>query len=344
MKAPELKTLLKTAIRKGWAILMRSVPGCGKSDCADQAVIELNNEGFDCEMAIEHPVVSDPTDPKGLPYAEKRIVNGKEITEANFLPYGNLRRMMEATKPLVVFLDDLGQASPAVQASYMQLLLAREINGKRISDHVRFIAATNGKQDGAGVSGLITPLINRFRSVVTLDCDASAWIQWAIKNGMPLELMAYMQFKPDAITSFDPTKAKDMTAFASPRSWAFLGEWFNAGVKDLETWSGCVGIGQATGFHGFCSIFNDVKNLIPAILTNPNAAPIPAEPDRLFAVCASLSYQASKKNIDAIAQYMERLDEMQSMFFWVTAPSRKPEIMESNAFTKWSIAHQDLIK
>lgn len=314
-------------------MLVQSSPGIGKSDLINAAVAEL---GFD--SITVHPVVEEPTDAKGLP----GIVDGK----ADFLPYGNLRKMIDAKSPLVVFLDDLGQAPQSVQAAYMQLLLAREINGKKISEHVRFIAATNRRADGAGVSGLITPLLSRFRATVELECDASDWQKWALKNAMPIELIAFIGFCPALLSNFDPKHAREMKPFACPRTVAFLGEWLNAGLSDLETMKGCVGEAFAAQFAGFRSIYLKVANLPAQIMVNPMKAPLLEKPDEQFALSAALSYNASKKSIDNIAAYVERSEfpaEMRA-FFWKASTGRNPDIQNTNAFTRYAIAHAEEIK
>ena len=57
---------------------------------------------------------------------------------AYFLPYGELHEILHAQEETIFFLDDLGQATPAVQAACMQLILARRINGHIVSDKVTF--------------------------------------------------------------------------------------------------------------------------------------------------------------------------------------------------------------
>ena len=113
-------------------MLITGAPGTGKSDIVDQATREAG-----AELIISHPVTSDPTDFKGL----GALVDG----EAKFLPFDQLKDLITATRPTVFFLDDLGQAPPAVQAAAMQLILARRVNGHKVSDAVTFIAATNRK-------------------------------------------------------------------------------------------------------------------------------------------------------------------------------------------------------
>ena len=331
MKASQLISTLKLAIAQRWSVLIEGSPGIGKSDIVSQAVSALS-----ADLMIAHPVTSDPTDYKGLP----GIVDG----EAEFLPYGELRRLMSATSPLVCFLDDLGQGSQATQAALMQLVLAREINGQKIPACVTFIGATNRRTDGAGVSGLLTPLRSRFRSTIELTPDAGEWCKWALANSMPIELIAYLNLKPNMLSTFDPKTAKDGKPFACPRTIAFLGDWLNAGIDDAETVNGCVGEAFGTEFLGFRAIYKQVAGLPQQVIANPANAPVPTEVDRMFALSAALSYHASPKNIDAIGSYMDRVSSEFRTFFWKASTARKPELVTTNAHQNWAIKHSDDIQ
>lgn len=331
MKPSEIIPVLRIALENKYPILLTSSPGIGKSEIITQVVKEL---GYD--LAIEHPVISDPCDAKGLP----AIVNGK----ADFMPYGNLRRMMETTTPLSCFIDDLGQSPNSVQASYMQLLLAREIGGKKISNEVRFIAATNGRKDQAGVSGIITPLINRFYAILQLDINVEDWCKWAFNNNVPVELISFAQFRPELLEKgFNEKSGKELKAYATPRSVKFLGDWMNKGVMDVGIWSGCVGEAFATEFSGFYKIWKEVGNLIPQILMNPKKARIPDEkPDHQYAVCAALAYKATEGNIDSIGTYLDRFENGEfRVFTWKCLTARDKSLCNTASFQSWSIKHSE---
>ncbi|NQV17777.1 MAG: Hint domain-containing protein [Armatimonadetes bacterium] len=106
MRATQLLETLKFSIENKFPVLIKGSPGVGKSNLVTQACKET-----DTELIVSHPVVSDPTDFKGLPFPVK---NG---TEATFLPFGDLLQLIKAEKPTVFFLDDLGQAPASVQAA-----------------------------------------------------------------------------------------------------------------------------------------------------------------------------------------------------------------------------------
>jgi len=79
MKPSHTKTLLTHSIKASLPVLIVGKPGVGKTDVVSQAARETNSD-----LLISHPAVSDPTDAKGLPWAEAGA------KQATFLPFGDL--------------------------------------------------------------------------------------------------------------------------------------------------------------------------------------------------------------------------------------------------------------
>lgn len=326
MNITAFASCLKTALINNWPVLVQSAPGLGKSDVVASVANEL---GYD--LMIMHPVVQSPDDVKGLGFITPS-------GDAAFIPYENMRRLLTATSPLICFIDDLGQAPQSMQGAYMQLILARELDGKKLSPFVRFVSATNRRSDNAGATGLITALISRFRAVITLDVDAGAWVQWALANGVPAELVAFIKFRPDLISTFNPSKRDEQ--FACPRTIAALGDWVKAGVIDLEVWQGAVGEAFATEFFGFYQIYTKVAGLPAQIVMNPAKAQIPTSPDLAFALTSALAFMASEKNIDALAIYTKRLDGEFRTFFWRSVVVKKPALASTQAYITYTLENQ----
>lgn len=350
LKPSELLSTLKVAYKKCWPTLIVGTPGGGKTELFKKAARESIWEGDDkpYDLEISHPVISDPTDYKGCPALLKEVVGNKETTIAEFLPFGALRRMIEAIRPLLVGFDDIGQAPQSVQAALMQLLLERSIDGKKISEHVRFVAATNGKKDGAGVSGLITPLISRFRTIVDLQIDPVEWRTWAINAGMPVELIGYISLFPEDISTFNPANSKDIKNFSCPRTLEFLGDWVNAGVMDVRIWKGTVGEDVATKFKGFYEIFKSVGMIIDNIIKSGDKVDLPQDDAKFghisYAISSALSYKASVVNIDNIAKYIEKLGKKEAdyrVFFWKTATEKTPDLKHSKQYITWCATHSE---
>lgn len=320
MNAKTIKPILKISIENNWPVLLVGKPGVGKTDLVKEVAGEFANADFD----ITHPVISDPTDYKGVPSAHGEV--------AKFLPFEFLNGLIQASRLTIVLIDDLGQAPMAVQAAIMQVVLERRIGEHKISDNVRFIACTNSRKDKAGVSGLILPLVNRF-TVIDFDAELQAWIEWALKNEVCAELIAFLRNRPALFNHYVPKN--DIANFPSPRALKRLSDWYKAGVKDLDVFTGCVGSEFATEFYSFLSIYEKVKDIIPAILKNPDGAPVPSEASLLYAVASGLAWYAKDNNFGSFIQYSNRMPKEFQTLFIQDAIRRTPSVAETKGYVDW---------
>jgi hypothetical protein len=327
MNTKTLLPVLSNLIKNQLQFLLVGAPAIGKTETVKQACKDAGNE-----LIIMHPVVSDPTDFKGI----GAIVNDV----AEFLPTGELRKLMNADEPTLCFIDDLGQASPAVQASLMQLILAREINGKKISDQVTFAGATNRRRDKAGVKGVLQPLLSRFRTILEVEVDLDGWVSWALRNDMPAELIAFIRFRSDLLHKFDPdavsSTGESLINQPSPRTWESVGLLTKAGITDYEVIAGAVGEAGATEYCGFLAMIKKLGNLPSQILAG-EMPDCPADPSTLFALSACLAkYSASQFAI--VARWIgEKMPLEFAGRFLVDAEAKNPDISAQKEFADLSL-------
>ncbi len=293
----QLRSLAAACFAAREPILIKGAPGVGKTDILGLAAADAEHD-----IILSHPVTSDPTDAKGLPWKG-------EGDEATFLPFGDLAQAIRATKPTVWFLDDLGQASAAVQASYMQLVLARRVNGHRLPDCVTFAAATNRRADRAGVQGILEPVKSRF-TIFELETTLDDWREWALEHDMPASLIGFLSARPELLSKFEATQ--DITNSPCPRNWAGVGR-LQATVPDavrLQAFAGRVGEADAVSYMGFLEMLEKAPDP-DAILMDPDGARLPdlEEPGIAYAVALALSYRATAKNFGSIAIYAKRMYE-----------------------------------
>lgn len=283
-------------IRSRSPLLVTGAPGLGKSDIIAEAA-----RLAEAEMIISHPAVADPTDAKGLPWV------AKDGMSATFLPFGELSRATRATKSTVWFLDDLGQAPAAVQASFMQLLLARRVNEHHLPDCVTFIAATNRRTDRAGVSGILEPVKSRFVSIVNLEANEEDWVKWAMGHGITEHVIAFIRFRKDLLSKFEASA--DLTNSPVPRTWAHASKILGMNLSPVvqsAALAGAIGEGACVEFLSFLKLYQELPN-IELILKDPKKTEIPTNPAILYAVVTALGMKCDDKNFSNISVYAERL-------------------------------------
>ena len=327
MRPTHLSHFLAQAIAARLPVLITGAPGIGKSDLVAQAA-----QAAGADLILSHPAVADPTDAKGLPWVSP------DKKSATFLPFGELAQAIKATTSTVWFLDDLGQAPASVQASFMQLLLARRVNGHALPDCVSFVAATNRRTDRAGVTGILEPVKSRFVSIVELEPNLDDWCQWAFSAGMPPELVAFLRFRPDLLCAFAPSA--DLTNCPLPRTWAHVGKLLALGLPQAiqhAALTGAVGEGAAVEFGAFLRLYLELP-AIDGILLDPDASEIPKMPATLYAVATALGTRSTVQNFGRIARYAQRLVDAQHGEFAALlvrdCARREKGIMQTTAFVK----------
>lgn len=334
MKPSQVITYLSAAIQARRPTLLVGGPGEGKT-----SLVKLAAKLADADVVISHPAVADPTDAKGFPWIEK----GK----ASFVPFGDVRVLLESTKLTVWFLDDLGQAPPAVQASYMPWLLERQVAGNRLPDHVVIVAATNRRTDRAGVSGILEPVKSRFTSIIEFAADLDEWCNWAVDEGpdggakvIPPVVVAYLRFTSGdgTLSKFEPTA--DLKNSPVPRTWENAGAILNMNLPaavEAEALVGAIGEGQATQLLAYVQMFRQLPS-IDAILVDPNSVPVPKQANVLYAVTTALASKANDRNVQRVFRFGERLVEAGHGEFATLLVRdtlrRKPDLQQTPAFVK----------
>lgn len=285
-------------------LLLVGSPGSGKTECINSVVTDLGYEKIDI-----HGVTADPTDVKGMPSTWKE--GTKQV--ADWLPFGDMQRMIEVKEPLVVFYDDVGNSIDMVQSGFGQLVQGRCINGYRISDTVRFIAATNSRKDKTGIRGIISSFVNRF-TVLEYEPDVESWIQWAKRNGIHGSVIDFVRVRPALFNDYVPTS--DIKNNPSPRAIKRMSDWIKDDVSILSVLSGAVGESFAIEYLAFMSVYKDLKGLPDDCIKNPTTARVPDKGNVLYALVGVFRHRADKNNMSQIFEYAKRMPaEFRTLLF-----------------------------
>jgi hypothetical protein len=297
MRPKDVFALLVESIKAKFPVMLTGQPGVGKTD-----IVKAVAKAVDHALIVCHLVVYDATDMKGIPYPS---ADGET---ARWLPYGVLKSILGATTPTVVFFDDMGQAPASVQASTMQLLLERAIDGHKVPDCVTFVAATNRRTDKAGVGGILEPVKSRFVTIVNVDAHVDDWCEWALDNGIDPMMVAFHRLRgSELLSAFKPSA--DMTQSPTPRTWVHCDRITKLKLPFevmREAAGGSVGADAAGEYFAFREIVAQLPNP-DALLMDPDKAMIPNNPSALYAVATALGAKANVNTFDSIARYAERL-------------------------------------
>ncbi len=233
------KAILK-AFKVKRPIFLWGPPGIGKSDVVADIAVELGGAVIDLRMAQ-----MEPTDIRGIPFYNK------DTGKMDWAPPVELPDEEFASQfPIVVlFLDEMNSAPPAVQAAGYQLILNRRVGKYKLPDNVVIVAAGNRESDKGVTYRMPMPLANRFLHI-EMRADFASWQTWAVKNNKHKDVVGYLSYAKQDLYEFDSKSVS--RAFATPRTWCFISDLLDDDDTDADTLfnliAGAVGEGLATKF------------------------------------------------------------------------------------------------
>jgi len=244
------KSILR-AFNKQRPIFIWGAPGIGKSDIIHQIGEQLDALVIDVRLSLW-----EPTDIKGIPYYAANDNCMKWAPPAE-LPTAE---MAKKHKKIILFLDEMNSAAPAVQAAAYQLILNRKVGQYVLPDNVLIVAAGNRDADKGVTYRMPAPLANRFVHL-ELKVDFDDWFSWATENKIHTDVVGYLTFAKKDLYDFDPKSPS--RSFATPRSWSFVSELLEDDDDENTTTdlvSGAVGEGLAVKFMAHRKMASQLPN------------------------------------------------------------------------------------
>lgn len=299
-------------------------PGAGKSDVVRSVARQLDLPLIDLRLSLY-----DPTVLQGFPVLQDGVMR--------FAPPALLPRDGEG----ILFLDELTNAPPSVQAVAYQLVLDRRIGEYELPDGWVVVAAGNRAADKGLHYNMLAPLANRFTHIDFEVC-AKEWDEWAKHNGISFEMRAFLRFK-EALLTQAPTG--NSPAFASPRTWEASDRIWQSKVQQgvkLDLIKGTVGDGPAIEFTAFANVASQLPTL-SSILKDPTGTQVPSRPDAQHAVVTLLESSATQENMDTISKYIQRLPENFQALFMVTGIQRDGALAETASAIEWIDNNQEVL-
>ena len=248
----QAKASIKHALIKQRPIFLWGPPGIGKSDIVRQVSNSLKKSHLiDIRLSLW-----DPTDIKGMPYYASNDNTMKWAPPVE-LP---TQEFADQYDNIVLFLDEMNSAAPAVQAAAYQLILNRRVGTYKLPDNVMIVAAGNRDADKGVTYRMPAPLANRFIHL-ELAVDFGDWFNWAVENRVHKDVVGFLNFSKKDLYDFDPKSSS--RSFATPRSWSFVSELLEDALDESTTTdlvAGTVGEGLAVKFMAHRKVASQMPN------------------------------------------------------------------------------------
>lgn len=220
--------------------------------------------------------------------------------------------MAEQYPIIVLFLDEMNQAVPAVQGAAFQLVLNRRVGKYVLPDNVVVVAAGNRESDKGISYRMPTPLANRFVHL-EVRSDFDSWFQWAVNKGIHKDVVGYISFAKQDLMDFDPRSAS--RSFATPRSWSFVSEFLeDEEVTDAELTdliSGTVGEGLAVKFMAHRKVAGEMpkpEDVLAGKVKELKVKEVSAMYSLTISMCYELQEQHKKLGNGKIADWHAQAD------------------------------------
>jgi hypothetical protein len=290
----QARKAILTAFKAKRPVFLWGPPGIGKSEVVEEITDELGGQMIDLRMAQ-----MEPTDIRGIPFYNKDI-SKMDWAEPVDLPSEELASQYPI---IVLFLDEMNSAPPAVQAAGYQLILNRRIGKYRLPDNVVIVAAGNRDSDKGVTYRMPMPLANRFVHL-EMRYDFNAWQIWAVNKGIHKDVVGYLSFSKQDGYDFDAKSSS--RAFATPRSWVFVSDLLSDEDNiDNDTLynlvAGAVGDGLATKFMAHRKVASRMPSPIDILegkVKDLNVKEISAMYSLTISMCYELKDALDNKRVD----------------------------------------------
>lgn len=322
-------------IQAGLVPYIQSSPGMGKSSIVRSIAQEYALDLIDHRLST-----SAPEDLSGLPRFDE---NGY----AYFAPFADIFPLANRNLPVILdengkvigkkngwilFFDEFGSASKAVQAAAYKTILDRMVGQHHLHPDVAMIAAGNLATDRAIVNPISTAMQSR---LIHLEMELSheEWMEdVAIAQKYDPRITAFLNMYPGKLMDFRPDH-QDKT-FCCPRTWSFVNSLiYGKEVKDEHATllAGAITSGTAAEFVQFTKVFATLVSL-DDILADPKGCMVPQDNATKWAIVSHLLEKVDNFNLGKLMEYISRFDLSFRILFFRAVLIRDPALRTHPAF------------
>ena len=304
-------------------------PGGGKSACARDIIRSLE---IPEDRVVEFTAsLRDPVDVLGTPN------NTGDFTK--WVPPEEFYKLRDGVGKAALILEELSDAPIPMQNALCGVVYDRRAAQLNLTKQLFIIATGNRTEDKSGATRITTKLAGRTRRFDFTE-NLDDFTLWALDNDIKPELIQFLRFRPSLLSAFDP----NTFASPTPRNWARVSLIPDSLPDQLfyDNVAGDVGEGAAAEYTGFRKIYKSLPN-IDAILLDPANSSVPADPATRFALTGALARKTTVDNMDRVMQYTARMPVEFNVMYVKDTLRLTPDVLHTNAFSKWAAEHGDVL-
>ncbi len=286
--------------------MLHGEPGVGKTQIIEKLARDIGATFHDVRLTT-----IETSDLRGLPYYDH------ETKMTIFYRPEDLPKP-DATKPSVLFLDELTSASPFLQPTVYGLLQERRVGQHKLPDNCLIVAAGNGTADGAVAYEMGTAIANRLCHMTVVQ-DAESWINnFAIPNDLDPAVIAFIKARPDLLHTIQlALKNNDLVA-STGRSWEAVSQ-IRKHVKSKKAQQVQIAgrVGSATA-AAFWTVANDIDSAVQVtemfkVSRDKRVAMYPKTLDGLNALVFGTIGHMTEENMEAAIEIMVDLGNLTTL-------------------------------
>ena len=258
---------------------------------------------------------------------------------------------------VIIFFDELPNASPATLSSVQSYLEDGVLHGQPKASNVVFVAAGNLPENNCGARPLPMSFTTSRLVIIPVESDSDGWLKWAEENGIDPRIQTVISIRPDLLNRFNPKEKSK--AQAVPRSYEKLSNL----IKLNPSEDSMLQVGQGTIGDTWIEVgayFRFGKEIphVQDILDNPSSAHIPGEVDPSVsasgqhAIVGNLArFLAEKKDKEetllmsesnAICIYLRRLPGEVTVFGAKLCAQQHSDFVNCKEYTRLTVDYQVL--
>lgn len=202
------------------AVLITGDHGLGKSQIVGQVAKERNAHFIDLRLGQ-----CETGDVLGLP-----IISGGTMVFTRPWWWQEMEDCAKKNQDVVLFLDEINRANKDVLQAIFQLVLDREMQGRKIPSNVKtWIYAAANVGSNYDVNLMDPALFDRFR-VIEFTPTVSDWLSWA-ESSVDVSITQFVAKNQGYLDP--PSKTEEGKVYPSRRSWANLSMAIKAAEKSI---------------------------------------------------------------------------------------------------------------